>query len=411
MGSFSSVVSQTLKMTEKRILYTLLIFSCFAMIYGSTKTGKAISVFNIVKFANDVCNGTDNKYGTCYTEQECEEKGGKASGSCAEGYGVCCTFTVGCGDTVSENSTYFESNNAASGACNTKVCRCDKNICQMRLDFTTFQIADPTTATTTVSLTAFGLQDMGGPASNARGRCETDSFSVVVPGGSSPPVICGTNTNQHLYIDVPEDCALLSFHLAAGSSTTRQWNIEVTQFACDYENLAPQGCQQYHFGNNGAGSIESFNFNSGAGIHLANQNHMICIRREAAMTKICYESTSTGNDFAVSVGVAAAGTVAAKGTDDPACGYGTIGALNAKGYDHIIIPQPEQTDGNAGLGTSRFCGSNLALQKTAAMGAMQLPSTVCTKALPFTVRFLSDNVEHADDVSTGFKLSYTQSKS
>merc|ERR1712064_249331 len=61
MGSFSSVVSQTLKMTEKRILYTLLIFSCFAMIYGSTKTGKAISVFNIVKFANDVCNGTDNK--------------------------------------------------------------------------------------------------------------------------------------------------------------------------------------------------------------------------------------------------------------------------------------------------------------------------------------------------------------
>merc|ERR1712012_667664 len=69
---------------------------------------------------------------------------------------------------------------------------------------------------------------------------------------------------------------------------------------------------------------------------------MICIRREAAMTKICYESTSTGNDFAVSVGVAAAGTVAAKGTNDPACGYGTIGALNAKGYDHIIIPQPEQ---------------------------------------------------------------------
>ena len=37
-----SVASQTLKMTEKRILYTLLIFSCFAMIYGSTKSGKGL---------------------------------------------------------------------------------------------------------------------------------------------------------------------------------------------------------------------------------------------------------------------------------------------------------------------------------------------------------------------------------
>ena len=65
-------------------------------------------MFNIVKFENGVCNGTDNKYGTCYTEDECEDKGGKASGSCAEGYGVCCTFTMGCGDSKSENCTYFE---------------------------------------------------------------------------------------------------------------------------------------------------------------------------------------------------------------------------------------------------------------------------------------------------------------
>ena len=28
--------------------------------------------------------------GTCYTEDECDSRGGSASGSCAEGYGVCC---------------------------------------------------------------------------------------------------------------------------------------------------------------------------------------------------------------------------------------------------------------------------------------------------------------------------------
>ena len=159
----------------------------------------AISVFNIVKFENGVCNGTDNKYGTCYTEDECEDKGGKASGSCAEGYGVCCVFTAGCGDTIGENSTYFESNGASIGACNTKVCKCNSNICQMRLDFTTFVIDEPTTATTTVSKTLFGLADpaAGGDEMTGRGRCDTDSFAVSVAGGSSSPVICGTNSGQH----------------------------------------------------------------------------------------------------------------------------------------------------------------------------------------------------------------------
>ena len=28
--------------------------------------------------------------GTCYTAEECEDNSGTASGSCADGYGVCC---------------------------------------------------------------------------------------------------------------------------------------------------------------------------------------------------------------------------------------------------------------------------------------------------------------------------------
>ena len=50
-----SVASQTLKMTEKRILYTLLIFSCFAMIYGSTKSGKGLRT-KIVEFIESQFN-------------------------------------------------------------------------------------------------------------------------------------------------------------------------------------------------------------------------------------------------------------------------------------------------------------------------------------------------------------------
>ncbi len=41
------------------------------------------------RFANGPCDG-DGKNGTCYTEQECQSRGGEGQGSCAEGYGVCC---------------------------------------------------------------------------------------------------------------------------------------------------------------------------------------------------------------------------------------------------------------------------------------------------------------------------------
>ena len=33
------------------------------------------------------------KNGTCYAQDECENKGGTGYGSCAGGYGVCCVCT------------------------------------------------------------------------------------------------------------------------------------------------------------------------------------------------------------------------------------------------------------------------------------------------------------------------------
>lgn len=30
------------------------------------------------------------KNGTCYSEEDCKNRGGESKGSCAEGYGVCC---------------------------------------------------------------------------------------------------------------------------------------------------------------------------------------------------------------------------------------------------------------------------------------------------------------------------------
>jgi hypothetical protein len=54
--------------------------------------------------------------------------------------------------------------------------------------------------------------------------------------------------NQNLlisvYFDADDDCHSLDFQLgnnAQGISTvaTRSWSIKITQYSCDYENLAP----------------------------------------------------------------------------------------------------------------------------------------------------------------------------
>merc|ERR1711944_182981 len=69
--------------------------------------GKVLSFFNVVKFPNSLCKGSGSRNGTCYTKEECTDRKGTASGSCADGFGVCCVITLGCGGKSSENNTYF----------------------------------------------------------------------------------------------------------------------------------------------------------------------------------------------------------------------------------------------------------------------------------------------------------------
>ena len=50
-----------------------------------------LNVFRIVRFPNDGCNTTVSTYGVCYTSTECASHGGTARGTCASGFGVCCS--------------------------------------------------------------------------------------------------------------------------------------------------------------------------------------------------------------------------------------------------------------------------------------------------------------------------------
>jgi hypothetical protein len=84
-----------------------------------------------------------------------------------------------------------------------------------------------------------------------------------------------------VYVDSSSLCNDLTFVI--GTSTTsspRQWSIKVTQFTCEYEDLAPAGCTQYFYGDTGlglgVGTLRTFNFDGG--MHLANQKHKFCFR-------------------------------------------------------------------------------------------------------------------------------------
>jgi len=52
---------------------------------------------------------------------------------------------------------------------------------------------------TSVGLSAFGVIEVAGAlAVSSATQCLTDQFSVTNPNGAAPPVICGTNTGEHM---------------------------------------------------------------------------------------------------------------------------------------------------------------------------------------------------------------------
>ena len=107
------------------------------------------------------------------------------------------TVVANCGDTFAENNTYFESTSATAGACTIKICPCNNNICQLRLDFDTFTITGPSTSSISIGKQIGDTNNGLGKTYSQATQCATDIFSVTNPGGSAPPSICGTNTGQH----------------------------------------------------------------------------------------------------------------------------------------------------------------------------------------------------------------------
>merc|ERR1712156_828992 len=427
--------------TPRMILYILPL-----LFYSVSGQG----IFNVVRFPNTACGSANNFNGTCYTASECSALGGSSSGSCASGFGVCCVFSLSCGGRTNANTSYATvssfSTTSDRDPCTYTYCRCSEDVCKLRIDFETMVIADPVT---TISTPA--ADNLVSPESFSLGDCLTDTLTVSVPGMTSPPVICGYNTGQHMFVPACPSCVTITLDIDTGTTTTRNWQIKVTQYECGNQMAPEEECLQYHTADTGI--IANFNWDSSQTtsasvldqVHLSDQYYNICIGRGRGYCSICYSPRITGEaGGAASFGLTACNPANAGDGNAGSCqanvgsfctGYskanqalagnnaGTIGL-----GDYLNIPNLQLAPGTAATisGIDKICGG--VLHGTNAAIAPQ--QTICSFDTPFRVgvHFDSDdivgqkndnaafdhleNMVQADGLAgkghTGFQLDYWQ---
>jgi len=229
----------------------------------------------VVKFENGACAASDGNQGVCFTEAECAAKGGVATGSCAQNYGVCCIFTANtCGSTVSQLMAFVESPNypnpSPTGMCMFNIGKVDSGICQYKIQFEDVMLSGP-----------------------AMGDCTNDTLTIsnvdAVSSSVIPMNLCGTLSGQEIYVNVNDTTTdpKLTFNIA---STNSKYRLKITQIPCtDTAALAPPGCLTYATG--ASGTISSFNNQNGNGELLNNQMFSHCIQYQNGFCDISFSSS------------------------------------------------------------------------------------------------------------------------
>jgi hypothetical protein len=363
------------------------------------RTKKVLSIFNVVTFPNTPCGGTSGYNGTCYTASECISKGGTASGTCASSFGVCCIFSLSCGGTTSENNTYAiissYSISSDEDPCSYTVCKLNSDVCKLRIDFDTMVLEGPYATTTAAA---------DGPR---LGDCIYDTLTVTNPGGPSPPVICGYNTGQHMFVPASSGCNTINIDIDTGTTTTtRKWQIKVTQFQCGNQMAPEQDCLQYFTAQKG--TIATFNWDTSATtvsasqIHLSSQFYDICIRRQKSYCSLCLSpeiAPASSAKVASSYGLGSS----SDGTNSKSASGSTCTGLTTQpadtGYgDYIEIANLQPSIGSAGtISTStRMCGAIFDANPTASTAQ----ATACTFATPFKIGVHFDEGESLTDTAS-----------
>jgi len=412
MGSWIFGANQTTSAMGPFKHLTILAALATTIVYAlpGEQREKAIGIFNIVQFPNDLCVSSNaNQNGTCYTSEECSSRDGVASGTCADGYGVCCIITATCGSTTSENCTYLSqsasttpSTDEGSTGCSYKICPRDTSISRIRLDLTTFQIGQPGQAES-----AAGVQTTGNgilnTATSSVGACNTDRFTITGSTSSKVPTICGNNDGQHMIVDTDgTSCVTASFSFGA-ATTTRSYTIHVIQYEKGNEMAGGENCLQFFTGM--TGTVKTFNWIdlTPASVHLQNQNYNVCVRRLADQCVICWAPSTIGSNVTPAVGSFGL----SNGGSTSAAGAAAAGSLSGVGTnactdDYVYIPGGRDTAINAlaaavvtAASNDRFCG-----RRFGTVTAMGADAMVCTRVRPFKMTVVTNSGEVSGAAAT-----------
>jgi hypothetical protein len=268
-------------------------------------------------------------------------------------------------------------------------------ICQIRFDFRSFNLGQPTTDVT------------GYP------QCNNDAFTV------GNVTLCGENTGQHIYVPINplagEKEIQVRIRLASRNSglVRPSWNIVVNQFECPLgmgrslknddtsvkstetempisrsprtvfsDWLAPPNCLQYY--PEASGQIESFNFGNGAGPYIGNMNYAICFRRNRDQSTIrffatVFQMSQTGQVTGEKAGL----------DDDCLSQIPTIG----QSEDYVMIPNARLDNPEARA--TRFCGNSLLSR-----------NVFSSPPHPFMLVVNTDSVYDPRRSEIGFRISY-----
>jgi len=246
----------------------------------------------VVTYPNEECTTKTNNdiKGICMNSDECTNAGGTSDGKCASGFGMCCRVILKTnGGVVNHNITYVQNPNFPNGETTAEAMtrlytinpvNSSPAVCQIRLDFDTFVLTQPNQDLVPVLPAVF----------QNRGACDQDTIAFTSPtgGGVVLPTLCGTLTDQHMYLETGGQTPAATFTITtnAVANNNRMWNIKVTQIPCHTTWKAPADCLQYHTGRSGTFR----GFNHPAGNIIQGQLYSICIRQEEGSCSISYST-------------------------------------------------------------------------------------------------------------------------
>jgi len=291
---------------------------------GADREGKLFSVFEIVRFNNDPCTGDDGKAGVCYTAAQCTSMGGSATGNCAMGFGVCCRILVDptCPSDITTASATIvnpgypdDVNTATTGSCSSSSATSKAAAPRIFFPTTTTTTTASSTSVTNVEVSGtdtmyrwaiykatptveqiridFVEFDIAGPIT---GGCTNESMTIMgadaVTNKILPDKLCGVLTGQHLYLSVKDlGTDFVTIEITLASNGTQEWEMLITQIEGDATaDLAPRGCLQYF--KEDAATFSSFNWDSGNGMLINDNQYSICIKDNDAYCDVALTANS-----------------------------------------------------------------------------------------------------------------------